>query len=149
MDRMRKLIFTLLLAVPGAAFAADGKPAPTFSKDVAPIFNKSCVECHRPTMFAPMSLTTFDEARPWAKSIKARVVAGTMPPWGADTPHGMFKNDPRLSPKDIDTIVAWVDGGAAKGDDKDLPVSPTFAEGWSIGKPDAIFMMDEEFTIPA
>src|SRR5258707_8941620 len=136
---MRKLIFTILFAVPAAAFAADpstalsvdGKPAPTFSKDVAPIFNKSCVECHRPTMFAPMSLTTFDDARPWARSIKARVVAGTMPPWGADTPHGTFKNDPRLSQKEIDTIAAWVDGGAPKGDDKDLPPTPKFADAWT------------------
>ena len=145
---MRKLIFTMLLAVPSAAFAA-GTPAPTFSKDVAPIFNKSCVECHRPTMFAPMSLTTFDAARPWAKSIKQRVVSRAMPPWGADPAHGTFKNDPRLTEKEIDTIVAWVDAGAPKGDDKDLPVAPTFADGWTIGKPDAIFTMDEEFTIPA
>ena len=146
---MRALIFTMLVALPAAAFAADGKPAPTFSKDVAPIFNKSCVECHRPTMFAPMSLTTFDEARPWARSIKQRVVSGAMPPWGADPAYGTFKNDPRLTQKEIDTITAWVDGGAPKGDDKDLPVAPTFAEGWTIGKPDAIFTMDEEFTIPA
>ena len=69
---MRKLIFAVLLALPAAAFAAD--KAPTFSKDVAPIFNKACVECHRPTMFAPMSLTTFEDARPWARSIKQRVV---------------------------------------------------------------------------
>jgi len=61
---MRKLLIVTLLAVPVAAFAADGKPAPTFTKDVAPIFNKSCVECHRPSMFAPMSLTTFDDAGP-------------------------------------------------------------------------------------
>ena len=100
-------------------------------------------------MFAPMSLTTFDAARPWAKSIKARVTAGTMPPWGADTPHGMFKNDPRLTAREIETITAWVDGGAPKGNDKDLPASPKFAEGWSIGTPDAVFEMDEEFTIPA
>ena len=154
---MRKLIFTMLLAMPAAALAADpstalradGTAGPTFSKDVAPIFNHSCVECHRPTMFAPMSLTTFDEARPWAKSIKQRVVSGAMPPWGADTPHGMFKNDPRLTSKEIETIAAWVDAGAPKGDDKDLPPAPKFAEGWSIGKPDAIFTMDEEFTIPA
>src|SRR3954453_3173046 len=146
---MRTLIFTLLLATPAAAFAAGATAAPTFSKDVAPIFNKACVECPRPTMFAPMSLTTFDAARPWAKSIKARVAAGTMPPWGADTPHGMFKNDPRLSQQEIDTIAAWVDGGAPKGNDKDLPAAATFAEGWSIGKPDAVFTMDEEFTIPA
>ena len=146
---MRKLIFSALLALPAAAFAAEGKAAPTFTKDVAPIFNKSCVECHRPTMFAPMSLTTFDEARPWARSIKQRVVSGAMPPWGADTPHGMFKNDPRLTATEIETISAWVDAGAPKGDDKDLPPAPTFADGWSIGKPDAIFTMDEEFKIPA
>ncbi|MCU1382402.1 MAG: hypothetical protein JWL71_1099 [Acidobacteria bacterium] len=154
---MRTLIFTVLFALPAAAFAAGpstalgtgAAPAPTFSKDVAPIFNKSCVECHRPTMFAPMSLTTFDAARPWAKSIKQRVVSGVMPPWGADTPHGMFKNDPRLTPAEIDTIARWVDAGAPKGDDKDLPAAPTFADGWSIGTPDAIFTMDEEFTIPA
>jgi mono/diheme cytochrome c family protein len=146
---MRKLIFTLLLAVPAAASAADAKATPTFSKDVAPIFNKSCVECHRPTMFAPMSLTTFDAARPWAKSIKQRVVSRAMPPWGADPAHGTFKNDPRLTEKEIDTIVAWVDAGAPKGDDQDLPVAPKFADGWTIGKPDAIFTMDEEFTIPA
>src|SRR3954468_17094795 len=107
---MRTLILTMLLATPAAAFTAGATAAPTFSKDVAPIFNKACVECHRPTMFAPMSLTTYESARPWAKSIKSRVVTGTMPPWGADTPHGMFKNDPRLTQQEIDTIVAWVDG---------------------------------------
>jgi mono/diheme cytochrome c family protein len=146
---MRKLLVVTLLAVPVVAFAADGKPAPTFTKDVAPIFNKSCVECHRPTMFAPMSLTTFDDARPWARSIKTRVVSRAMPPWGADPAHGTFKNDPRLTEKEIETIVAWVDAGAPKGDDQDLPAAPKFADGWTIGKPDAIFTMDEEFTIPA
>ena len=146
---MRKLLFVTMLAMPAAAFAADGKPAPTFTKDVAPIFNKSCVECHRPTMFAPMSLTTFDDARPWARSIKAKVVARAMPPWGADPAHGKFKNDPRLTEQEIETIAAWVDAGAPKGDDKDLPPTPQFADGWTIGKPDAIFTMDEEFTIPA
>src|ERR1700712_604615 len=102
---MRTLIIAAMFALPAAAFAADKTPAPTFAKDIAPIFNKSCVECHRPTMFAPMSLTTFDAARPWAKSIKQRVVSGAMPPWGADTPHGMFRNDPRLTPAEIDTIA--------------------------------------------
>src|ERR1700704_190514 len=149
MSGMRKLIFVMLSPRPTAALAADGKPAPTFTKDVAPIFNKSCVECHRPTMFAPMSLTTFDDARPWARSIKTRVVSRVMPPWGADPAHGTFKNDPRLSQSEIDTIAAWVDAGAPKGDDKDLPKVPELAEGWTIGKPDAIFTMDEEFTIPA
>src|SRR3954451_14794701 len=153
---MRQVILAVLVAVPTAAFAADAStattatttPAPTFTKDVAPIFNKSCVECHRPTMFAPMSLTTFDDARPWARSIKQRVVARVMPPWGADPAHGKFKNDPRLTEQEIDPIAAWVDAGAPKGEDKDLPPTPQFAEGWTIGKPDAIFTMDEEFTIP-
>ena len=144
---MKTAILLALLGLPTAAMAADAPV--TFAKDVAPIFNKSCVECHRPTMFAPMSLTTFDDARPWARSIKQRVVSGAMPPWGADPAHGTFKNDPRLTPKEIETIAAWVDGGAPKGDDKDLPPAPTFADGWTIGKPDAIFTMDEEFTIPA
>jgi len=144
---MKPLLLAALLAVPSAALAADG--APTFAKDVAPIFYKSCVECHRPTMFAPMSLVSYDEARPWARAIKSRVVARTMPPWGADPAHGVFKNDPRLTDKEISTILAWVDAGAPKGDDKDMPTVPEFVDGWTIGKPDAVFAMEEEFTIPA
>lgn len=128
---------------------ASAQSAPTFARDVAPIFYSKCVECHRPTMFAPMSLITFDEARPWARSIKQRVAARTMPPWGADPAHGVFKNDPRLSDKEISTIVAWVDAGAPKGSDQDLPEAPAFAEGWSIGKPDVVFTMTEDFKIPA
>lgn len=128
---------------------AQAQTAPTFARDVAPIFYSKCVECHRPTMFAPMSLMTFDEARPWARSIKQRVAARTMPPWGADPAHGVFKNDPRLSEQEIATIVAWVDAGAPKGRDADLPKAPAFADGWSIGKPDAVFTMTEDFKIPA
>jgi mono/diheme cytochrome c family protein len=144
---MKTAILVALLGLPTAALAADAPV--TFAKDVAPIFNKSCVECHRPTMFAPMSLMTFDDARPWARSIKQRVVSRAMPPWGADPAHGTFKNDPSLTQKQIDTIVAWVDAGAPKGDDKDLPPTPKFADGWSIGTPDAVFEMDEAFSIPA
>src|SRR5256885_9782600 len=120
----------VLCGLSGAARAAD--TSVTFTKDVAPILYKSCVECHRPTMFAPMSLLTFDDARPYARSIKQRVVSRVMPPWGADAPHGVFKNDPRLSQQEIDTIAAWVDAGAPKGDDADLPKPPQYAEGWTI-----------------
>ncbi len=137
----------LMAAAP--ARAADGTPAPTFAKDVAPIFYKACVECHRPTMYAPMSLMSYDEARPWARSIKQRVTARTMPPWGADAPHDRFRNDPSLTDQEIATIAAWVDGGAPRGNDADLPARPQFADGWTIGKPDAVFTMDEEFKIPA
>src|SRR6059058_2310584 len=137
----------VLCGLSGAARAAD--TSVTFTKDVAPILYKSCVECHRPTMFAPMSLVTYDEARPWARSIKQRVAARAMPPWGADAPHGLFKNDPSLTDGEIDTIARWVDGGAPRGDDTDLPATPQFAEGWTIGKPDVVFTMEEEFQIPA
>ena len=137
----------LFVGLSGVARAAD-TPV-TFTKDVAPILYKSCVECHRPTMFAPMSLLTYDDARPYARSIKQRVVTRIMPPWGADPAHGEFKNDPRLSQAEIDTIAAWVDGGAAKGNDADLPKAPRFADGWTIGTPDAVFTMEEEYDIPA
>jgi len=137
------LAVTLLTSAPALA------QTPTFAKDVAPIFYSKCVECHRPTMFAPMSLVKFEEARPWARSIRTRVAARTMPPWGADPDHGVFKNDPRLSDKQIATILAWVDGGAPRGDDKDLPAVPSFADGWTIGQPDAVFEVKEAFQIPA
>src|SRR3954467_10385407 len=136
---MRKLILGLLLVLPTAAYAADA--APTFTKDVAPIFYKSCIECHRATMFAPMSLTSYEDARPWLRSIKQRVSARTMPPWGSDMPHGVFKNDPRLSEAEVQTIVSWIDGGAPKGNPADMPKMPAFAEGWGIGKPDAVYSM--------
>ena len=134
---------------PSGRAAEPAEVAPTFAKDVAPIFYSKCVECHRPTMFAPMSLVKYDDARPWARSIKQRVSAQTMPPWGADPAHGVFKNDPRLSDKEIATIVAWVDAGAPKGEAKDLPAAPTFVDGWTIGQPDAVFEMSEAFKIPA
>jgi mono/diheme cytochrome c family protein len=139
----------LCLAPAPASAAGPAEGTVTFAKDVAPILYKSCVECHRPTMFAPMSLMTYDDARPYARSIKQRVVSRAMPPWGADPAHGTFKNDPRLSEKEIETIVSWVDGGAAKGDDKDLPAAPRFADGWTIGKPDVVFTTSEDFAIPA
>jgi len=133
----------------GAAAASGADGTPTFAKDVAPIFYKSCAECHRPTMFAPMSLMSYEEARPWLRSIKQRVTARTMPPWGSDQAHGIFKNDPRLSDAEVATIVSWIDGGAPKGDDADMPARPQFADGWTIGKPDAIFRMTEDYRIPA
>ena len=140
-------VFAACLGLSGVARAADAPV--TFTKDVAPILYKSCVECHRPTMFAPMSLLTYDDVRPYARSIKQRVVSRIMPPWGADPAHGEFKNDPRLSQAEIDTIAAWVDGGAVRGSDADMPKAPQFADGWTIGKPDAVFTMEEEYDIPA
>jgi hypothetical protein len=139
----------VLVVMPAGAAAQSGQPGVTYAKDVAPILYKNCVSCHRPTMFAPMSLMTFEETRPWARAIKQRVVKREMPPWTADAPHGVFKNDPRLSQQDVDTIAAWVDAGAPRGDDRDLPAAPRFADGWTIGTPDAIFTMTEDFKVPA
>ena len=121
----------------------------TFAKDVAPIFNSNCVGCHRPGEIAPMSLLSYKDARPWAKSIKEKVATGVMPPWHADPHYGKFENDRRLSQKDVDTIVAWVDQGAKEGNPKDLPPVPQFADGWNIGKPDVVFYLPQEFTVPA
>ncbi len=134
---------------PAARRPASAAPAPTFNRHVAPILYANCTECHRPSMFAPMSLVTYDEARPWARAIKQRVVRREMPPWSADPAHGVFKNDPRLSQTDIDTIAAWVDAGAPRGDDRDLPPAPRYAEGWTIGTPDAVFTMTEDYVVPA
>jgi hypothetical protein len=148
---MRVALVSSIFVVAGLAAApamAAGSP-PTFSKDVAPIFYKSCIECHRATMFAPMSLTSYEDARPWLRSIKKRVTERTMPPWGSEMAHGTFRNDPRLTDDEIQTIVAWIDGGAPEGDKADMPQMPALAEGWTIGKPDAIFSMTEDYKIPA
>src|SRR5262245_39981325 len=80
---------------------------PTFSNDVAPIIINKCAECHRPGSMAPMSLMTFEDARPWARAIKTKVTRREMPPWGADPAVGRFANDPSLSQAQIDTIAAW------------------------------------------
>lgn len=121
----------------------------TFTKNVAPILFKNCAECHRPGEIAPMSLMTYQEVRPWAKSIRERVVEGSMPPWSADPKYGHWANDPRLSKQEIDTIVEWVNAGAPKGEDKDLPPAPKFTQGWTIGTPDVVIEMPEEYTVPA
>jgi hypothetical protein len=136
---------TGMVLLPGAAWAAG----PTFSKDVAPILYKNCVECHRPSAMAPMSLMTYDDARPWARAIKTKVVKREMPPWGADPAIGRFSNDISLKQSDIDTIAAWVDAGAPEGNRAELPPPPQFTEGWSIGKPDYVFTMLEPFQVPA
>ena len=123
--------------------------APTFTKDVAPILYNNCVSCHREGDIAPMALVSYQDARPWARAIKSKVVGREMPPWGADPQHGRFNDDRSLSQKQIDVIAAWVDAGAPRGDDADLPKLPTFANGWSHGEPDAVIEMPVDFEIPA
>ena len=138
-----------LLGVASMASAGAAAGTPTFAKDVAPILYENCVACHRPNHLAPMSLISYDDARPWARAVKSKVVAKEMPPWGADSSVRAYKNDASLTQVEIDTIVAWVDGGAPEGNAADMPEVPPFAEGWSIGEPDLIFTMLEPFDVPA
>jgi hypothetical protein len=127
------------------------KPSVTFTKDVAPILQRSCQNCHRPDSIAPMSLLTYKDARPWAKAIRQKVAAREMPPWFIDKNVGVrhFKDDPSLSDKEIATISAWVDAGAPEGAASDMPPARTFAasDEWHIGKPDLIVSMPVAFTV--
>jgi mono/diheme cytochrome c family protein len=130
--------------------AADTPPREvTFAKDVAPIVYENCVYCHRPGEVAPFSMLSYKDARPWARSIKQRVLNGQMPPWKADPHYGSFQNSKIMSQHDIDTLVAWIDGGAKEGNAADLPPAPQFAEGWQIGTPDLVLTMKEPYTVPA
>jgi hypothetical protein len=108
-----------------------------------------CQECHRPGEAAPMSFLTYKEVRPWAKAIREAVITRKMPPWPADPHFGKFSNDRSLSREEIDTLVAWADGGAREGDPSEAPKPAQFAEGWGIHKPDVVFEMPNEFAVPA
>ena len=158
----RKCLGTLLLAAgvvviaPVMANAAE-ETAPTFTKDIAPIFQAKCEACHRPDSIAPMSLVTYQEARPWARSIKDRVATRQMPPWHIDRTVGIqaFKNDRSLTDAEIDTVVRWVDGGAPRGNPEDMPAAVdwpdeskwNFAEQFD-GPPDLI-VESAPYTMPA
>jgi len=144
----RLLIVVSLIA--GAATVPAQSPAtPTFSKDIAPILYRNCVTCHRPGEIAPMSLLTYEQARPFARSIRDRVELGTMPPWHAEAAPGTFSNERRLTAAEKETITRWANGGAPQGDPKNMPPVPVFPEGWTIGKPDAIVAMSEPYEVPA
>lgn len=123
----------------------------TFAKDVAPILQRSCQNCHRPNNIAPMSLLTYKDARPWARSIKEMVAKRNMPPWFIDRNVGIqeFKDDPSLSDKEIATIVSWVDNGSLEGNPADMPPPRQFqdADRWHIGEPDLIVSMPVPFTV--
>ena len=126
-----------------------GKTKVTWSKDVAPILQKRCQACHRPGQSAPFSLLTYENAKKQSRMIKEVVSQRRMPPWHADPRHGKFVNERRLSQKEIDTLTDWVAGGTPKGDDKDQPKPIDWPSGWSLGKPDLVLQMPEEFEVPA
>jgi len=125
----------------------------TFTKDVAPILQRSCQNCHRPGAIAPMSLLTYDDVRPWARAIKEKVSKRQMPPWYIDHNIGIsaFKDDPSLSDREIATISQWVDAGAPRGNPTDMPPPRQFSDldQWHIGKPDFIVTMKKPYILPA
>jgi hypothetical protein len=139
------IVFTFLTV---SLIGAEKTSSPTFSKDVAPILYKNCASCHRPGDIAPMPLLTYEQVRPWAKSIREKVSLGQMPPWHATQPRGTFLNDRRLTDLDKETLSRWVKDGSPQGDAKDLPPVPTFTEGWEIGTPDTILSMAKSYDVP-
>src|SRR5215207_9179639 len=144
-------LIMLVTVVPSAQAPASAQGASadktaaapvTFTKDVAPILQRSCQNCHRPDSNAPMSLITYEDARPYARSIKTKTTARLMPPWHIERNIGIqkFKDDPSLTAEEIATIAAWVDQGAQKGDMALMPPPRKFEDDavWHIGKPDLI-----------
>jgi hypothetical protein len=146
---LRFVVAGLMAAV--AALAADASSSPasvTFHKDVMPILQKNCQGCHRPGQIAPMSFLTYENVRPWAKAMKTAVATRKMPPWFADPKYGHFANDRSLKQSEIDTIVAWADGGAKEGDAKDAPPPIAWpADGWLI-QPDYV-VKGPTYDVPA
>ena len=145
------------LTVGAVAMAADAPAPVTFTKDIARIFQEKCNECHRAGTAAPMSLETYNQVRPWARSIKQRILMRQMPPWSIDKTVGVqqFSNDRSLSDDQIAVIVRWVDAGAPMGDPKDMPPAQLWPsdEGWQLAKqfgrgPDFVIQSDP-YTMPA
>ena len=142
-----------IAAVTVMTSAAVAQEQVTFTKDVAPILQQHCQTCHRPGTVAPMSLLTYQQARPWAKAMKAKVAAREMPPWFIDKNVGVqhFSNDISLTDQEIATIVKWVDGGALQGNPADMPPPRQFPDGyvWQFGKPDLIVTLPKDVIVKA
>ncbi len=124
-------------------------PASQFSRDVLPILQIHCQQCHRPGEVAPMPFLTYRQTRPWAKAIREAVLLKKMPPWFAEPGFGPFANDRSLAPRDIETLVRWAEAGAPEGDPRDAPPAREWLEGWNIPKPDVVLEMPRPFPVPA
>jgi mono/diheme cytochrome c family protein len=150
---VKALVTAAILAVAAApALAQTPAKAPvTFAKDIAPILQRSCQQCHRPDSVAPMSLLTYEEVRPYARAIKQRTALrskpGVMPPWYIEKNVGIqkYRDDISLSDEEIEKIAAWADNGAPRGNPADMPPPLVFADDsiWKIGKPDLIVSSPE------
>jgi hypothetical protein len=147
----------LAAAAPTEGQSASSPPSPqvTFTRDVAPILQQNCQVCHRPDTFAPMSLMTYEQVRPWARAVKAQVMARTMPPWFIERHVGIqdYIGNRALTDEQIATIARWVDEGAVQGDLADLPLPRTFParDQWNFGEygaPDLVLSMPEDYIMP-
>lgn len=146
------VVAALVVASTTAQAQTAPPAAPTFTKDIAPILQRSCQSCHRQGEIAPMALTTYQEVRPWARSIKSRVVSRDMPPFHVDRTIGIqsFMDDPSLTDAEIQLISRWVDAGAPQGNPADLPAPRAFAKTgeWQIGEPDLVIKFPA-YRVPA
>src|SRR5712672_531734 len=162
MKRMSVLtLFAAMLAlaasqVPGSAQAPSHEghglssvSQATFNKDVLPILQKNCQVCHRPGEVAPMSLMTYQDARPWAKAMKTATTSGKMPPWTVEPEFDHnFTNAARLTKAEIATLASWADNGAPEGDPGHTPAAVAFRDGWNL-KPDLVVEMPNDFQVQA
>jgi mono/diheme cytochrome c family protein len=147
--------FALVMSAPAAAQSGSSGEV-TFTRDIAPILQRSCQQCHNASGVAPMPLTTYEEVRPWSRAIKTRTAlgprAGVMPPWFVERNIGIqhFKNDPSLSEAEIALIAKWVDAGAPRGNAADMPPPRDFANAdkWTIGEPDLV-LRSPDIVVPA
>lgn len=146
--RLFALLLVITLCVAGAASAQE-KPAPTFSKDVAPIVFGQCATCHRPGEAAPFSLLTYQDAKKRGKLIAQVTQSKQMPPWKADKGDVAFRNNRQLKNEQIAVLQQWVAAGMPEGDKKDLPAAPIFASEWALGKPDLVVKMPKAYRVPA
>ena len=149
MGTLATLLLVPSLFGPVARYRLHAAPVavatPTYTKDVAPILQRSCENCHRAGGVAPMSLSTYEEVRPWARAVKQRTGigphAGVMPPWYMEKNIGIqkYKDDPSLSDEEVATIAKWVDSGAPRGNPVDMPAARQYDDSvWHIGTPDLI-----------
>lgn len=146
-----ELISTLLTlgVAPGVLSETVSEPPIVYTRDIAPIFQRSCQRCHRPGRIGPMPLMSYEDAQPWAQAIRVMVESRKMPPWFADPRYGEFLDDPSLSDEEISKIAAWAAAGAPRGNPLDLPPPRTFSERWTIGRPDLVLTMPKTARVRA
>jgi hypothetical protein len=142
---MRFLPWALVLV----SCTAQPRGPVTYSRDIAPLLNANCVTCHRPGQIAPFSLTHYEDAKKRARTLAYATRTRRMPPWKAEPGFGEFEDERRLTDGQIELIQQWVEQGAPQGDPADLPPTPSFPDGWTLGEPDLVVRMPEPFMVPA